>query len=77
MPSAQSYCELMGKGNTFYGVALATYPLARIFVLPLAGLAADRGSMLSGLLVTLSMQIVGCTIYGCAQGAGQPLFIIF
>jgi len=67
----------MGKGNTFYGVALATYPLARIFVLPLAGLAADRGSMRSGLLVTLSMQIVGCTIYGCAQGAGQPLFIIF
>ena len=44
MPSAKGYCDRLHTSNTFYGLSLAFYPLARILLLPFAGLAGIRFS---------------------------------
>ena len=76
MPSAQAYCESMGNGNSFYGMVLSAYPLARILVLPIAGMLADRWSMRLGLLLTVALQIAGCALYGSAQASGHSLLLL-
>jgi len=76
MPSAQSYCEHMGQSNTFYGMSLSAYPLARIVFLPFAGLASDRMSMRLILAFTLCLQLIGGITYAIADAADTPALII-
>ena len=76
MPSSQTYCQILGEGDTFYGLALATYPFARVFMLPVAGYLADEHSMRVTLLCTVGMQVVGTILYGCAQAAGIPMVVL-
>jgi len=76
MPSAQKYCELLNEGDTFYGIALAMYPFARLFILPAAGHLADQRSMRIALLGSVAMQLIGCALYGSAQAIGQSYIIL-
>eukprot|EP00656_Telonema_subtile_P001154 TRINITY_DN10542_c0_g1_i1.p2 TRINITY_DN10542_c0_g1~~TRINITY_DN10542_c0_g1_i1.p2 ORF type:complete len:334 (+),score=68.06 TRINITY_DN10542_c0_g1_i1:213-1214(+) len=69
MPSAQDYCSELGQDKFFYGLSLSLFPLARIVLLPLAGLASDALPMRLLLFLSVFIQLLGGVTYGLAEGA--------